>query len=421
MSLVAPDIDHYRDWLGRINYREVNNTFTYDKKSYELLDEVYEYIEKIAPINKYGVRKLWVCVDRGRLEDFQDTDDIGPDGVAESIEELERWWLDTYPKDTVWYELCFVYDKDNDYKAITLNHRHVIDIDKTKEKGWEHDISDFALWILEVVKDCYKQLKNGVYNERVNKELPYDLRTGTITRKDLYTILPEWREESFKNLSESEIEEFNYYISKMPDKDSMPRITEFTANEFYKCCSLGYIENNYDIGEMKPKEQYYRFADGRDNGLRDIEGDSVEAFIKWYHGDHFGGHPWEVCAGGNSTHVDLYVHHNDNGFLLSVAGASETRCVEAIKFFLALKRAGYPVYIHDSAELVSRFNGTEKIGIVPKGVYPRYCEGRFADDKVIDFMNLPYEKSDEVAALCIWQPLQEIRLIDRKQTYDNTI
>lgn len=42
---------------------------------------------------------------------------------------------------------------------------------------------------------------------------------------------------------------------------------------------------------------------------------------------------WEVCRGGNSTHVGLYVHHNENGYYLAVAGKSWSRSIEAIKFY----------------------------------------------------------------------------------------
>ena len=95
-----------------------------------------------------------------------------------------------------------------------------------------------------------------------------------------------------------------------------------------------------------------------------------------------------------------------------MAGDATTRCIESVKFYLALKRAGYPVYIYNAEELIARFNETERIGVVPVGVFPRYCGGYFPNEKIIDFMNLPFEERDKVAEKCKWQPLREIRLID---------
>ena len=72
----------------------------------------------------------------------------------------------------------------------------------------------------------------------------------------------------------------------------------------------------------------------------------------------------------------------------------------------------YPVYIYNAKELVDRFNETEKIGVVPKGVTPCYCSLWFPKENIISFMNLPYEKTDEVAAHCVWQPLEEVKLLE---------
>ena len=55
---------------------------------------------------------------------------------------------------------------------------------------------------------------------------------------------------------------------------------------------------------------------------------------------------------------------------------------------------------------------TEKIGIVPKGIFPRYCDSLFPNENVIDFMNLPYEERDRVVSACKWQPLRKVTLLE---------
>ena len=409
--LKSPAITGYIDWLGHVEYRLVGNTFTYDSKSYVLIEEIFGYIRMIEPINENGVRELWLTSERGTIEDFKDIDEAIAEGEVENARELEEWWLDLYPETEQWYHMAAVEDSDTGYKAIFLNNRHVIEVDPRKEKGFENDISEFVEWLLYAVKRCIDELKEGTYNARINKGVPHEHKTGTIMRRDLYDIFPDMRERFFADISKAEIAEFISLASRQSRNADISRMPSFTANEFYKCCALGYKANGYKFIELPPKEQYYKHADGRDDGLCDIDGDSVEEFIQWYHCSQIG-HPWEICKGGNSTHVSLYVHHDDRGFYLSVAGDAVTRCVEAVKIYLALKKAGYPVTIYNAEELIERFNETERIGIVPKGVFPRYCGGYFPHEKIIDFMNLPYEERDKVAEKCIWQPLEEIRLID---------
>lgn len=413
MALKSPQISGYISWLGHVEYRLVGNTFTYTKESYEVILELFDLLRRIEPINENGLRELWLTSERGSIEDFKDIEEAIAEGDVESAEELKQWWLDSFPEKTQWYHLTAAEDTKTGYKTLLLNNRQVIEIDPSKEHGFENDITEFAEWLLESVKQCIDNLKAGIYDERINAGVPYEHRTGTILRRDFYDIFPDMRKDFFRDISKAEIAEFVSCASNQKHYREMPRIARFTANEFYKCCALGYKANKYEFTEFSPKEQYYKHADGRDDGLGEIDGDSLEEFIAWYHNSRIG-HPWEVCRGGNSTHVSLYVNYDEQGFFLSVAGNAVTRCVEAVKFYLAIKEAGYPVYIHDADELIARFNETEKIGIVPEGVIPRYCGHYFPYEKIISFINLPYEDRDRVIAKCVWQPLNEIRLINEK-------
>ena len=107
---------------------------------------------------------------------------------------------------------------------------------------------------------------------------------------------------------------------------------------------MGYAENKYSGCDKSPKEQYYLHADGRDDGLQDIDADSPEAFREWLHNrERFGGHPWEVCRGGNSTHIDLRVMEDDRGYFLYLVGDAWSRTIETVKFYLALTRANIPL------------------------------------------------------------------------------
>lgn len=79
----------------------------------------------------------------------------------------------------------------------------------------------------------------------------------------------------------------------------------------------------------------------------------------------------------NSTHVSLYVGLGrvaEGCYHLALAAKSYGRCVEAIKFYLALKHAGLPVIIYGAEFIKKRLLGLERVGIVPNEVMPFYSE-----------------------------------------------
>lgn len=132
--------------------------------------------------------------------------------------------------------------------------------------------------------------------------------------------------------------------------------------------------------------------------MADIDPDSPEEFSKWYSSQEYhGAHPWEVCRGGNSTHVDLYVCRDERGYYLRVAGTSTWRSVEAIKFFLTLRKVGIPVVIREAELLKERLRGSEKIGVVPFGVHPAYCQSWFPNEHIEIFTNLSDEEPEKMA------------------------
>ena len=78
---------------------------------------------------------------------------------------------------------------------------------------------------------------------------------------------------------------------------------------------MAYLNSHLNLDEKTRRlpgiELYKLFADGRHEGLTEIEQDSVEAFRDWMDEKHpkrqRGGHPWEILRDGNTTHILLYV------------------------------------------------------------------------------------------------------------------
>ena len=404
----APAIRRYMHWL-----RNAGSTFskdmTYDEKSYPLMDELYHELRKVAPCGDRNLRELWLKSDRGTFADLGDMDELIADGELESEEEAISYWEDMFPEQEYWYLLQTIEDDDTGYRAIFVGHEFLIEIDPLHQKSsLIYDISEFVQWILHEVKRCIAELEEGTYNSNVCNNLPAKHRTGTITRKELYDIFPEEREDLFQNLSDEDKQAF---IACATEAIPEQRLPSMTANDFYRFCAYGYEANGYKGTDRTPVEQYYLHADGRDDELREIDPDSPEAFHQWLTERKYrGGHPWEVCRGGNSTHISLYVSNHEDGYYLTLAGSSVCRTIETVKFYLALHRKGLPVRLREAAILVERLQESERIGIVPEGIWPVYCEGMFPGEHIIAFRNLPSEKQEIVSSICIWQDMPEIHL-----------
>ena len=121
-----------------------------------------------------------------------------------------------------------------------------------------------------------------------------------------------------------------------------------------------------------------------------------------------------MCRGGNSTHISLRPVDDENGYFLYLDGDAWNRTVETVKFYLALTRAGIPVFLLEASTLADRMDEKEKIGIVPEGVLPAYCESWFPDEHIIDYMNLPYEDREKFLPFCTWYEEDPIVLIQKE-------
>ena len=264
--------------------------------------------------------------------------------------------------------------------------------------------------IFAKLESCIEQhvelIRSGRYEKEIIEELPYYMKTGTINRAVA------WKALHGKPL-DSDYDEFDFpdmkrfmELAKANDlSKTSERLEEMTADLFFKCCYAGYEKNSYDIKGLTPKEAYEKYADGRDGGLMEIAEESPEAFRDWYDDtNRYGGHPWEVCRGGNSTHVSLYVYKDrqKGDYYFVVDGRSESRFIEAINFYLAIRDMNLPVVLNDSGLLLARLKGEENLGIVPRGIIPRYCEGRFPDQKIYSFLNI-YEDEEAIVPYVKWQ------------------
>lgn len=415
--LTQPKVERYYEWLRKNDHFGMTGCI-YDDESNVLLDELFSLMDQISPVSSNGVRSLWLRAERGPIDDFGNPAEEVSEGNYESEEDFISEWKWLFPDEVAWYLLQTVELKDEGYRAISLKHHFVIVQDnRRKPSGFPNAVSEFVQWIIDEVRVCIDMLKAGTYNDLISSSLPPQHRTGTILRKDFWAVWPEVKAEFFENISQEDTAEFIQKASLQGSGAAAvkKRLHAMSANDFFRFCAMGYAANNYAGCDRTPKEQYYLHADGRDEGLRELDPDDPVAFRNWLHDrTHGGGHPWEICRGGNSTHISLQPVDDENGFILYLAGDAWTRTVETVKFFLELTRADVPVVLMEASTLAARMSGNEKMGIVPEGVISAYCESWFPNEHIIDYMNLPDEDRERFLPYCTWYDETPATLIQKE-------
>ena len=266
-----------------------------------------------------------------------------------------------------------------------------------------------------------------------------------IRRAALWDKNPETKKWALDGLPLEKIEELR---NLLPENDvtQIGRLPYMTANDFYNACSIGYKACGYKDEGLSPVDQYYKHADGRDEGLSSrghgvssgpgIDPDSPDAWDSWFFDrNRFGGHPWEVCRGGSFSHLSLYVMHDRGelewkmqseklsqkkaeghpaGYYYNVAGIH--RIFEAVNFYTALRVAELPVILSGGKEIMARLDGTDYVGIVSHYSTWRDCEEIIPETygPIIDFMTVYKEDMEIYGDQIEWIPEEPAHLLLHK-------
>jgi hypothetical protein len=181
---------------------------------------------------------------------------------------------------------------------------------------------------------------------------------------------------------------------------------------------VAYLNSHLDLDEKTRRlpgiELYKLFADGRHEGLTEIEQDSVSEFRDWMDEKHpkrqRGGHPWEILRGGNTTHISLYVSKRqygaDNEYEIKLLGNSIVRIAETLKIYLGLMGHQFTVSLDEPEKIRKRLLGQDSIGIVPEFLNLHRAQQLF-DGQVDDVMHLySFGKAQrEICRLASWREL----------------
>lgn len=223
-----------------------------------------------------------------------------------------------------------------------------------------------------------KASKDWIRAAREIRELyPLERRTGILSNSLVRASLTDiYRLD--REIGESAAASFCELVEKgFFRRDENTTVKSMTGLDFFHYCKIAYIagkrpEDTLDES-LSGREMYKRFADGRHEGLLDIDENSPEDFAAWIDGTHpkktTGGHPWEIKRGGNTTHIDLYVmrpQYGKTGYQLMLRAPALSRLAEALRMVLAIHDEGLPITIDDAEGIRKRLLGQDNIGIIPE-------------------------------------------------------
>jgi len=406
----APEIDNFllnvQNVPAHINMRCAN-----------LLLNVFQTLEEIEEQGDDGIRNIWLEADLGEISDFGIFSEYKQEGIIETEKEFVELWESNYPDKIKWYQLSITRYAETIYLYINSKITLQLEINKAYPKEKFH-IEKFVEWLLAKVNEVINKLKvnEKLYKQHIQQNLPFQKRFGKILREKYWHVFPDEMNYFKENLLPDSIGNLRKIVEISEKGKANLTIEKMTSGLFFRICEIGYNANNYFVQDgihKTAKEKYQIMADGRDCNLSMIDEDSVVAFRNWYiNQSHCGGHPWEICRGGNSTHISLFLEYIDNsGWLLRLAGKSPVRVIETIKFAVSLFENEILFMLEDAHNIVNMVTGVDYIGIVPDTVIPRYCSSYFQNDEhIIDFMNLGNERRNELVNNAVWYPEREIRL-----------
>jgi hypothetical protein len=342
-----------------------------------------------------------------------------------------RWELVFSNGKRKWFYLVVSYYKGVYYLAEHLGEPASIQVDEQgemaadthygtgycDEKKWRTLFSLALEYLDRVEKDWVNEYR------QLTRKFPYKYRQGVIHSK----LARHYCQDMLRIDQELGDENLRKFVSMVENGKINPfddgRVKYLTAAKYFEYCKVAYLNSHLDLDEptkqLSGMELYKLFADGRHEGLTEIELDSVSEFSDWMEGKHPkrqpGGHPWEILRGGNTTHISLYVSKDrfgpDNQYEIRLQGNSIVRIAETLKIYLALMDHQLTVAIDEPEKIRKRLLGQDSIGIVPEHLSLHRAQALF-DGHVDDVMHL-YAFGDaqkEICRLAAWRELPCLRV-----------
>ena len=393
IRMTAPVMRRYVDR----NAKELKLTVPEDKA---LFDEIERIIKELPPCLDYDMgRLLWIKVPRGTPNDFGDYEEFEPEGFT--YEEYLEYWEALYPEEYSWYVFRYV-DVDRYGRWLGVDSTMMTpDRDDDQYMPVLHH-TDLLKWLVHVVRERVDQVKAGTYERDVVDNLPLRYRKGVVRRRDLWESGFIEYERDIDGLSQGQISEFQSLVDEGIEKEPTGRIPEMTLNDYLGFCSICFEARGESIEGLSLEEQYRRYADGRDDGMLDLDPDDPDAFGEFLR-TSCSGHIWEIRSGHSYSMMHLYVAHDERGYYLVLRGPWDRG--DFVRIALALNKEGLPLEVSEASKVIRMLRGDDWLGITPYDSFPAYCRGMFEDYDVLDCTRYSDELIERVADKIEWYPV----------------
>ncbi len=349
-----------------------------------------QVVSAVRPSGSDQQWSLWLRSERGPVSAFGDYGDFLESGEVESREEFGDLWRALYPHDPRWHRATLQYYNGELFVGLDRWCAGVA-LDRGTVRVRGQDCGPLLGWLVSSIRAELGvfSLNPREYNEYIRIHLPPCKRFGKIRRETL------WKEvEGMERLDDAVgAESLGVLEEALGNPPANLELGAMTAGRYFEICETCYDANGYFPAgaNLAAREKYRHMSDGRDGGLSGIAEDSPEAFAGWFErDDRFGAHPWEICRGGNRTHISLAVlREGRNAWRLHLAGSSRSRAVETARMAVALARSKVPFALMQGEEILRMLKGIDLVGVVPEAeLLLQYSGGAFPDeDRIIDFIN----------------------------------
>ena len=393
----AQKLNFLLEIFNRRNYNPEN----YDTKVNEKINELYSLLDNIKPLEDDEYKILYFSVPKGTIEEYIEYEDLVEE---DNYKKIEIMFNEDYPDDFCWYKMTSTMYKN--YRMVSINSKNIIyaDMDGENINFENSQLQELLDFLISKVKECIIELKDGTYNDYIEKNYSYKNRFGVIKRYEYWELYPDIKKDLLSEITQDEMDYFIKYASEK----SINRIKDMTSSKYFECVGLAYKNIGYEINNLTDKELYLKYADGRDEGLSKIDENSSQEFDNWYNDkNRFGGHPWEIIRGHSFARVNLYIGHDDNGYYLSLDGSRILRKIEIAKIFIALNKKNIPIQIYNADVIKNAFKGIDYLGVVPDEIIPIGCSSYFKENKPDEFIHM---KDDKMFKYIKWEPLEIIEL-----------
>ncbi len=420
MSAFEVDLYKHIYHSNKLDHNDISLTEAGLQSMNNLLGE----IEKIKPTYPDKRWEFWLSVPRGTLKQYIKFNKYY-DSEECSEEKFQKDMEEEFPRKKVWFKIGVI--NENGYVVIFLDDTVLVrrSSDMKGEFFPDSRLDRILEFLSQTVANTVEKLEQGLYNDYVKKELPYENRKGFINRALYWRIVPKSKRNDRDGLKEKEIDKLIKHVKKGNDlfaTKALGRYERMTSGKYYEVCSYCYAAAGYkELDGKTPKEMFKRYGDERDGGMSLLDETSQDDFDKWFKLStqekwkiENPSHMWEISCGHTHTMIHLYLLWDDGGYWFYLSGGTHCLTTEVVRMYNAMKDNGVPVFLGHAGQIIDKLLGNDDLGIIPNNDMGwHYWYGGFPKDDVINFVQLRDGNADEIIKNATWFELNQVDLANK--------